>query len=70
MRDMKKSEKIGIGTLILVSISIIGLLAINRTIIQQEAKNVTEQKPTEGIIKDEQNEYSLEKAIENGYVVL
>ncbi len=70
MRDMKKSEKIGIGTLILVSISIIGLLAINRTIIQQEAKNVTEQKPTEGIIKDEQNEYSLEKAIENGYVVI
>ena len=48
---MKKSEKIGIGTLILVSISIIGLLAINRTIIQQEAKNVTEQKPTEGIIQ-------------------
>ena len=67
---MKKSEKIGIGTLILVSIVIIVLLAINRTMIQQEARNLTEQKPAEGIIKEENNEYSLEKAIENGYFII
>lgn len=68
--EMKKSEKIGIGTLILVSIVIIALLAINRTMIYQEAKNITTQKPAEGIIKEEKNEYSLEKAVEKGYVVI
>lgn len=67
---MKKNEKIGIGTLILVSIVIIGLLAINRTITQQEARNITKQRPAEGIVKEEQNEYSLEKAIEKGYFII
>lgn len=71
---MNKNEKIGIGTLILISIVIIVALAITKTITSQQEKNIVEQKPAEGKItqkqEEEKNEYSLEKAVENGYFVI
>lgn len=68
---MKKDEKIGIGILIIISIVTIVGLAFNKTIIEQKSSNISEQKPADSRTTQKQEEdYSLEKAVENGYFVI
>lgn len=69
---MKKNEKIMIGILVLVLIIMIGILVFTRTEIWQKAGDITTQKAekNQNIINDTNEDYSLEKAIENGYFVI
>lgn len=69
---MKKNEKIMIGILVLIAITIIGGVVFAKTEIWQKVRNViTEESEKKQTMVDNSNEdYSLEKAIESGYFVI
>ena len=69
---MKRNEKIGIGILLLILITMIGLLIITKRIANQDSGNIVRPAPRESLTNNEElNEnYSQEKAIEKGYVVI
>lgn len=69
---MKKNEKIMIGILVLIIILIIGGVVFAKTEIWQKVRNVItgETEKKQSVVDNSNEDYSLEKAIENGYFVI
>ncbi len=69
---MKKNEKIMIGILVLMAITIIGGVVFAKTEIWRKVRNVTteETEKKQTMVDNSNEDYSLEKAIENGYFVI
>lgn len=69
---MKKNEKIMIGILVLMAITIIGGVVFAKTEIWQKVRNVTtvETEKKQIVVDNSNEDYSLEKAIESGYFVI
>lgn len=69
---MKKNEKIMIGILVLITLVMIGGLVFARTEIWEKANHLTNQETEnkQSMVNEEDENYSLEKAVENGYFVI
>lgn len=69
---MKKNEKIMIGILGVIVLIMVGILIITKTERGPKTSDITNQKleNKQSIVNEEEEDYSLEKAVEKGYFVI